>query len=140
MLFRSCWVPCKVCVEVPVSTYERHCEMVPVTRQVTVCHTEQRQVSVQVCTYKCVPECHNETYTVMVPHQVAYQACRTFTTCVPYQETVTCTRMVPHTVEKQVPVECGCAAPTTCCSGGGGHKGWSGGMFAGWRKGGGCCD
>jgi hypothetical protein len=136
-----CWVPCKVCVEVPVTTYERHCEMVPVTHQVTVCHTEQRQVAVQVCSYRCVPECHNETYTVMVPHQVAYQACRTVSTCVPYQETVTCTRMVPYTVEKQVPVECGgcCSAQTSCC---GGHKGkgWGGGMLAGWRKGGGCCD
>jgi hypothetical protein len=103
------WVPCKVWVDVPVTSYERVCEQRPVVCKVTVCKTEIRQQPVQVTTCKCVPEARTETYTVMVPRQIAYKATRTVAVCVPRTEVVTATRMVCRLVEKEVPV-------TTCCS------------------------
>jgi hypothetical protein len=108
------WVPCKVWEETPVTTYKRVCECRPVTCKVTTCKREQRQVQRQVTCMRCVPETHTENYTVMVPHQVAYQATRTVSVCVPCQETVTACRMVSRVVEKQVPAAPACGE-TTCC-------------------------
>jgi hypothetical protein len=109
-----CWVPCKVCVQCPVTTYQRCCEYVPVTCNVTTCRTELRKEACQVTCCHPVTECRTETCTVMVPHQVAVPCTRTVAVCVPSQETVTLTRLVPHTVQKQVPVTpCGNEAP--CC-------------------------
>ena len=79
----------------------------------------------------------SQTCTVMVPHQVAYQATRTVCHSVPVQETYTACRMVAKTVEKQVP--CEAAATTTCgceseCGCEHGRRGWHmgermGGLF-----------
>jgi hypothetical protein len=144
------WVPCKVWEEYPVTTCQRVCESVPVTCNVTVYHTQTRQVPCQVTCMKCVPESHVETYTVCVPHQVAYQATRTVCVCVPHQETYTATRMVARTVTKEVPVTtCAaspCAAEASCCSSGCGRKHhfrFSGFSFGHHHKGCGCesgCD
>jgi hypothetical protein len=108
------WVPCKVMVQVPVTTYKRVCEYRPVTCTVTTCRHEMRQEAVQVTCCKMVPVCHTENYTVMVPHQVAVPCTRTVSVCVPYTEAVTLTRMVPCTVQKQVPV-LACCHSAPCC-------------------------
>jgi hypothetical protein len=108
------WVPCKVCVQVPVTHCEKVVECVPCTINVTVCKKELRQENYQCTVWKSVPEVKTETYCVQVPHCVPYQATRMVSHCVPYQETVTLTRMVPYTIEKQVPVETCCE--TLCCS------------------------
>jgi hypothetical protein len=102
------WVPCKVCVQVPVTRCEKVVECVPCTINVTVCKKELRQETYQCTVWKSVPEVKTETYCVQVPHCVPYQATRMVSRCVPYQETVTLNRMVPYTVEKQVPVESCC--------------------------------
>jgi hypothetical protein len=102
------WVPCKVEVEVPVTRVVRTCQMVPTTVQVTVCRLVPQQQTFKVCSYRCVPEQRTETFTVLVPRQVAYEAVRTVARCVPVQEQVTVCRIVPRTVQKQVPVEASC--------------------------------
>ncbi len=104
----KCWVPCKVCVETPVTCYERVCEQRPVTCQVTTYKTVSEQVPVKVTCCKCVPT--TETYTCNVMRQVPVKAKRTVTVCVPHVENVTATRMVCRTVVKEVP-----CAETTCC-------------------------
>jgi hypothetical protein len=109
-----CWVPCKVCVQVPVTCMERCCEYHPVTCTVTTCRTELRREAYQVTCCKPVPQVCTETCTVMVPHQVAVPCTRTVAVCVPHQETVTLTRMVPHVVQKQVPVTPCCNAQPCC--------------------------
>jgi hypothetical protein len=113
----KCWVPCKVCVETPVTCYERVCEQRPVVCKVTTYKTTTEQVPVQVTCCKCVAT--PETYTCNVMKQVPYKAKRTVTTCVPHEETYTATRMVCRTVEKEVPcVETACCKPSceTCCT------------------------
>ena len=112
------WVPCKVMECVPCTKMVRHVECVPTVEHVTCYKHVQEQICVPVSCFHCVPECVTQTCTVMVPHQVAYEACRTVKHCVPCQETVTCCKMVCHTVEKQVACEapattCGCE--NTCC-------------------------
>lgn len=109
------WVPCKVIVECPVTRMQRVCECRPVTCKVTVNKMVHRQEQVQVCCWKCVPECKTETYQVMVMKKVPFEATRKVVCCVPVQETVTCTRLVPRKVERQIdccPTTC---CPTTCC-------------------------
>ena len=108
----KCWVPCPVWVECPVTCMERCCEYRPVVVKVCTYKTECRQKEVQVCCYKCVPECRTEQYTVMKTRMVPYQATRCVAVCVPCQETVTCCRMVARTVVKQVPCAPCC---DTCC-------------------------
>ena len=106
------WVSCKVEECVPCTHMVRHVQCVPCTEKVCCFKHVAEQVTVPVTSFKCVPQVVTQTCTVMVPHQVAYQACRTVSHCVPCQETVTCCRMVCHTVEKQVACEAPCA--TTC--------------------------
>jgi hypothetical protein len=77
------WCPCKEWVQCPVTCMQRTCECRPVTCKVTVCKHEIRQVQRQVTCYHCVPECHTEQYTCMVPHCVPYQATRCVAVCVP---------------------------------------------------------
>jgi hypothetical protein len=127
------WVSCKVEECVPCTKMVRHVECVPTVENVTCYKHVQEQITVPVSCFKCVPECVTRTCTVMVPHQVAYEACRTVKHCVPVQEKVTCCRMVCHTCEKQVPCEaaattCGCE--NTCCEHG--HRGFKlSGLFGG---------
>jgi hypothetical protein len=108
------WVPCKVCVQVPVTCCQRVCEQRPVVCKVTTYKTETRTESYPCTITKCIPETKTETYTVNVCRQVPYQATRTICVSVPHTETVTCTRMVCRTVEKEVPCETACAAPCCC--------------------------
>jgi hypothetical protein len=107
------WVPCKVMVQCPVTTYQRVCEYRPVTVQVCTYKHEMHQVAYQVTCCKMVPQVRTETYTVCVPHQVAVPCTRSVAVCVPHTEMVTMTRMVPVSVQKQVPVASCCANP--CC-------------------------
>jgi hypothetical protein len=102
------WVPNKVWVETPVTRMVRSCDYVPTTVQVTVNRVVPQQQTYKVCVNRCVTEVKEETYTVLVPRQVPFQATRTVTRCVPVVETVTLCRMVPRVVQKQVPV-------TPCC-------------------------
>jgi hypothetical protein len=104
----KCWVPCKVCVEYPVTTCQRVVTCKPVTVNVTVMKRVEKQVPCQVTTCKMVENQETYNVTVMVQKQVAYQATRTVRHCVPVQETVTATRYVAKQVMKEVPV-------TTCC-------------------------
>ena len=106
------WVSCKVEECVPCTRMVRHVSCVPTVQKVCTFKHVQEQVTVPVTSFRCVPEVVTKTCTVMVPHQVAYQATRNATRCVPVQETYTACRMVCHTVEKQVPCE---AAPATTC-------------------------
>jgi hypothetical protein len=113
------WCPNKVWVETPCTKMVRCCECVPCTTQVTVCKMVPKQVTCQVCCYKCVPQQVTQTYTVMESKCVPYQCTRMVAKCVPCQQTVTCCRMVPRTVVKQV--ACGnnnCCNETcnTCCN------------------------
>jgi len=114
------WCPNKVWVETPCTKMVRCCECVPTTCQVTVCKMVPKQVTCQVCCYRCVCEQKTECYTVMVPKCVAVQCTRTVAKCVPCQETVTCCRMVPRTVVKQVaccnPCNTCCNPCNTCCN------------------------
>jgi hypothetical protein len=105
------WCPNKVWVETPCTKMVRCRACVPCTTQVTVCKMVPKQVTTQVCCYRCVPQQKTETYTVMVSKCVPYQATRTVARCVPCQETVVCCRMVPRTVVKQV----ACASPCNTC-------------------------
>lgn len=107
------WCPNKVWIETPCTVMRKVCSTVPETVQVTVNKMVPSQQSYQVTSYRCVPEIKIETYTVQVPHQVAYPATRTVTRCVPVHETVQLTRMVPRCVTKEVPVESCCTA--ICC-------------------------
>jgi len=115
------WCPNKVWVETPCTKMVRCTECVPCPVQVTVCKMVPKQVTSQVCCYKCVPQQITQTCTVMVSKCVPYQCTRMVARCVPCQENVVCCRMVPRTVVKQVPCAdtCGdtCGAPccTTCC-------------------------
>lgn len=104
----KCWVPCKVCVQYPVTTCQRVVTCKPVTCQVTVMKRVEKMVPTQVTTCKMVATQETHNVTVMVQKQVAYQATRTVRHCVPVQETVTATRYVAKQVMKEVPV-------TTCC-------------------------
>lgn len=105
------WVPCKVTIQCPETRCRRVCTMVQHKCQVTVCKMVPKQVTVQVCRTRCIPETRTETYTCCVARMVPYQACRQVRVCVPYQETVTCCRMVPRTVTREVPV----AVANACC-------------------------
>jgi hypothetical protein len=130
------WVSCKVEECVPCTRMRVHVECVPCTERVCCYKQVTEQVTVPVTCRKCVPECVNQTCTVMVPHQVAYEACRNVVRCVPCQEKVTCCRMVCHTVEKQVAcappaaATCGCENECGC----GRHKFHLGGLLGGHHK------
>lgn len=108
---RQVWVACKVDECVPCTHMVRHVECVPTVEHVTVYKHVSEQVTVPVTSFKCVPECVHQTYTVMVPHQVSYEAVRTVKKCVPVQEKYTACKMVARTVEKQVACE-----PATACN------------------------
>jgi hypothetical protein len=114
------WVPHKVWVETPVTRMVSTCSYVPTTVQVTVNRVVPQQQTYKVCSYNCVTETRDETYTVMVPRQVAFQATRTVAKCVPVVETVTLCRMVPRLVQKQVLVSTCESAPAVeavpCCA------------------------
>jgi hypothetical protein len=95
------WVPNIVCEQVPCTRIERTWECVTEKCNVTVC--------------KCVTENKEETYTVLVPKCVPYEATRTVSRCVAVQEKVNVCKLVPCTVEKQVPCcETSCCEPTCC--------------------------
>jgi hypothetical protein len=108
------WVPCMVCVQVPVCCTERVCTYKPVDVCVTTYRQEVRTEACQVTCWKCQPQVCTEKCTVLVTRRVPYQATRTVFVCVPHQETVTLTRMVPRVVEKQVAVAAPSCAPTCC--------------------------
>jgi len=124
------WVPCPTVEQCQVTCMKRECVQVPVTCRVCTYKQEVRQEQVQVCSYKCVPVQHTETYTCVSYRTVPFQATRTVAVCVPYQETYTATRMVARTVNREVsecgaPASCGASCgsscgeasccPTTCC-------------------------
>jgi hypothetical protein len=141
MKSKRVWVSCMVVEECPVTTYKHVTECIPCTVQVTVCKKVPVHETVKVTTWKCVPECRTENYTVMVKRCVPYQATRCVTVCVPHCEKYLATRCVPVCVAKQVPVCNPCECATTCCEESKG--GWLRGMFArrGHGHGGGCgCD
>jgi hypothetical protein len=112
------WCPNMVTVQVPVTRMERVCSTVNETINVTVNKMVATQQVNKVTVYKCVTEQKEETYTVLVPRQVAfeatrnvmksvpYQATRTISRAVPYTEQVQATRMVSRTVERQVTDSC----------------------------------
>jgi hypothetical protein len=107
------WVSCMTTESYPVCRTVHETVCTPRTVTVNVCKPVTRQVVEKVCTYKCVPECKTETYTVNVRKCVAFQATRKVAFCVPSVEKYTATRCVPVQVAKQVPVAecCECAAP-----------------------------
>jgi hypothetical protein len=111
------WVPNKVWVETPHTHLVRVCEYVPTVVNVTVCKLVPQQQTFKVTCFRCVPEHKTETFTVLVPRKVAFEATRTVARCVPVQEKVTVCRLVPHTVAKQVPCDSCCPAPCfhKCC-------------------------
>jgi hypothetical protein len=110
------WVPHKVWVETPHTHLVRVCEYVPTVVNVTVCKLVPQQQTFKVTCFRCVPEHKTETFTVLVPRKVAFEATRTVARCVPVQEKVTVCRLVPHTVEKQVPCDtCETCCPPPCC-------------------------
>jgi hypothetical protein len=118
------WVPCKETIQVPCTRMERHVECVPEKVCVTVNKMVPTQQKVMVCKTRCIPETKTETYTALVPHQVAYEATRMVSRCVPVCETYTACRMVAKTVEKQVPCGCetSCCCESSCCESGA-HRG-----------------
>src|SRR5207253_10529681 len=77
------WVPCKETIQVPCTRMERRVTCVPEKVCVTVNKTVATQQKVMVCKTRCVPECKTETYTVSVPHQVAFESTRMVSRCVP---------------------------------------------------------
>jgi hypothetical protein len=110
------WVPCMVQIQCPVTCCKRVCVMQPVQVQVNTCRHEYRDVTCQVCTYKCVPVQQVRRYTCYTTRQVPYQATRCVTVCVPTEQLVTCTRLVARTVACQVPCDtCNDCCITTCC-------------------------
>jgi len=134
MKTKKVWVPCMVVEECPVTTYKRVTECVPHTVKVTVCKNVPVQEVVKVTTWKCVPECKTENYTVMVKRCVPYTATRCVSHCVPVCEKYLATRCVPVCVAKQVPVcETSCCEEEPCCKKGG----FFSGMFSRRSK---CCD
>lgn len=108
----KCWVPCPVTIQCPVTCMERCCEYRPVVVRCCSYKTECHQKTVQVCSYRCVPETHTEQFTVCKTRMVPVQATRCVAVCVPCTETVTCCRMVARTVTKQIPCESPCGS---CC-------------------------
>jgi hypothetical protein len=105
------WVPCKETIQVPCTRMERRVTCVPEKVCVTVNKMVPTQQKVKVCRTRCIPETKTETYTCMVPKQVACEATRMVTRCVPVTETYTACRMVAKQVQKQVLV---CPAPSPC--------------------------
>jgi hypothetical protein len=105
---KKVWVPCKQWIEEPYTKCERVCEYKPYTKQVQTCKKEYRTEQYKVQTYKCVPKCHTETYTVCVEKRTPVKAVRTVCKSVPVQEEVTACRMVKKCVEKEVPCEPPC--------------------------------
>jgi len=114
---KKVWVSCPEYIECPVTVCRKVCYTVPTTCRVPVCKTVWRDVTCQVCTYKCVTECVTQKYTCYQTTCVPYQATRTCRVCVPYTETVTCTRYVARQVCRQVPCNdtCAPACTTSCC-------------------------
>jgi hypothetical protein len=106
------WCPNIVCEQVPCTRIEKTWECVTEKCNVTVCKQVAEVKKIQVTVCKCVTENKEETYTVMVPRCVPYEATRTVSRCVPVQEKVTVCKLVPTCVEKQVP--CGCCE-NNCC-------------------------
>jgi len=108
------WVPNIVCDQVPCTRIEKTWECVTEKCNVTVCKLVPEVKKIQVTVCKCVTETKDETYTVMVPKCIPYEATRTVSRFVPTQEKVTVCKLVPYTVEKQV--ACGdCCETTSCC-------------------------
>jgi hypothetical protein len=112
------WVPCPVWVETPCTKMVRSTECYTEVCKVNVCKKEFRTEVVPVTRTKCVPECHQETYTVNVSHCVPYKATRQVEVCVPRQETTMVCRTVCRKVAKEVPVVESCCNPceaAPCC-------------------------
>lgn len=107
------WVPNIVCEQVPCTRNETTWETVVEKVNVTVCKMVPEVQKTQVTVNKCVTEAKEESYTVMVPKQVSYEATRTISKCVPVQEKVSVCKLVAVTVEKQVPVEAPCCETTS---------------------------
>jgi len=129
---KKVWVPCKVWIETPCTKTVKCTECIPCTTQVCCKKKVPYTVTEKVCTWKCIPETVNHTYTVNVHKCVPYEATRMVSKFVPGCERVTACRMVCKPVTREVsctPTPC---CPTDCCSSGG-----KGGFFG--RKKGGCC-
>jgi hypothetical protein len=103
---KKVWVPCCVTVECPVTKCVKVCTPVTECIKVTVCKPVCVQETFKVNYTKCVPEVKTETYTVLVPHQVAVPCTRKVAICVPVVEKYTACKMVPVTVEKEVCEPC----------------------------------
>ncbi len=115
---KKCWVPCLVCIDVPVTRCVPVCTQVCETIKVTCCKPVCESFTVKVGCTKCVPVCKTETYTVLVPRCVPVQLCRKVAICVPHVEKYTACRMVPVTVEKEIicePCCTPCCTPCCCC-------------------------
>jgi hypothetical protein len=110
---KKVWVPCKECIQVPVTKCVKHVECVPYTYTVCVNKCVTVQEPVKVCTYKCVTEAVTENCTVNVCKCVPYTATRCVAKCVPVTEKVLCTRMVCKPVTKEV-CEPACPPPACC--------------------------
>jgi hypothetical protein len=118
MVTKKVWVDCPVYKECPVTVCKRVCEMVPTKCKVAVCRKVERDVQVQVCSYRCQEEKKTIEYCCYETRKVPCKVTRTVRECVPYEEVVTCCRMVPREVERQVPVceeACNPGCRTRCC-------------------------
>jgi hypothetical protein len=105
------WVPCPVWVEQTCTKMEKFTECRPEVIKVNVCKTEFKTEVVPVTRTRCVPESHEEKYTVNISRCVPYKATRTVEVCVPHTETFMATRCVCKKVAKEVPVVESCCSP-----------------------------
>lgn len=110
------WVPCPVWVETPCTKMVKTTECRPEVIKVNTCKKEFRTEVVPVTRTRCVPECHQETYTVNVSRCVPYQATRQVTVCVPHTETTMVCRTVCKKVAKEVPVVESCCNSCESCA------------------------
>jgi hypothetical protein len=111
----KCWVPCPTWVEHTCTKMVKSTECYPEVVKVNVCKKVYRTEVVPVTRTRCIPECHQETYTVNVSRCVPYKATRQVEVCVPHTETYMATRCVCKKVAKEVPVvESCCESP--CCN------------------------
>jgi hypothetical protein len=115
---KKVWCPNKVWIEEPCTKTVKCWETVQETVQVTVMKKVPVQQTKKVCVMKCVPECKTETYTALVPKQVAVEATRNVIKCVPVVEKYTACRLVPRCVTKQVTQDCCSVSSAPGCCGG----------------------
>jgi hypothetical protein len=106
----KCWVPCKECVQCPVTVCKKVKVCEPCTVNVCCYQTVTKQIQVPCCKTRCITEQKCETYNVCKTRMVPYTYCKTVCVCVPCQETRTITVCVPHCVQKPASPCC-----NSCC-------------------------